>query len=65
LQHREQRGGAVPDVVVGALLGVAGLHRQRPSSSPPRKPVNKAMGAWGARMNGRLEPTFRGRVLRK
>ena len=28
LQRREQCGGAVPDVVVGALLGVAGLHRQ-------------------------------------
>ena len=29
LQRGEQGGGAVPDVVVGALLGVAGLHRQR------------------------------------
>src|SRR3712207_8995284 len=28
LQRGEQRGGAVPDVVGGALLGVAGLHRQ-------------------------------------
>jgi hypothetical protein len=29
LECREQRGGAVADVVVAALLGVAGLHRQR------------------------------------
>ena len=29
LQRGEQGGGAVPDVVVGALLGMAGLHRQR------------------------------------
>ncbi len=28
LQRGEQRGGAVTDVVVGALLGVPGLHRQ-------------------------------------
>src|SRR5688500_9769311 len=29
LQSGEQGGRAVPDVVVGALLGVPGLHRQR------------------------------------
>ena len=29
LQRGEQGGGAVPDVVVGALLGMTGLHRQR------------------------------------
>ena len=28
LERGEQGGGAVPDVVVGALLGMAGLHRQ-------------------------------------
>ena len=29
LQRREQRGSAVPHIVVGALLSLAGLHRQR------------------------------------
>jgi hypothetical protein len=28
LQGGEQSGGAVPDIVVGALLGMTGLHRQ-------------------------------------
>ena len=29
LQRRKQGGGAVPEVVMGPLLGVTGLHRQR------------------------------------
>ena len=29
LERGEQGGGAVPDVVVGPPLGLAGLHRQR------------------------------------
>ncbi len=29
LECGEQGGGAVPDVIVGAFLGLPGLHRQR------------------------------------